>query len=753
VSEINKKDPYEGINFVKRNSNIRNIKGEKIFEEEVEFPDYFTDESVSIVSDKYLCNNSKKKEKSLKELINRVSDTIAIWGKEDKYFSTDEEKEDFNYKLKYFQVHQYFAFNSPVYFNLGLHNKPTSSACFILDIEDDLDSISEITKIETKIFKGGSGSGMNLSKLRSCKEKLSSGGYASGPVSFLKVQDINASEIRSGGALRRSAKMACLDINHPDIIDFITCKKREEKKLQILRSAGLEKKSGKELSDEVFFQNTNISVMLTDKFMESVISDNGWETKYVTTGEISEKFKARELLMKIAELAHETADPGVMYYDNINKWNTCLNDGEIKTSNPCGEFLHISAYGGAACNLASINLKKFIKKNNKEFIFDLETFKDVIRTVITAQDILIDRSAFPTKEIARTSHEYRPLGLGFSNLGATLMYLGLPYDSNAGRNFASLVTALLTGTAYEMSNDLAKIREPFKKFDDNASSFYKVLRQHFDALTDIQADTENSNNILNKLYKSATEQWNKIINLVNKGEKFRNDSCSMAAPTGTISFLMSCDTTGIEPDYSLVKYKVLSAMDGATIKLVNNTVIESLQNLGYSKVDIDMIINSLKKEGHLENSILKKEHLPIFDCASSCGAGKRFISHMGHIKMMAEVQPFLSGAISKTVNLQKDATVQQIYDLYVDAWRLNLKGLTVYRDGSKTFQPLDNIKKEEKSTPPIHKKKELPNDRAAIIHKFNVGSCKGYLTCGLLEDNSLGEIFLTYPKKVRHCLG
>lgn len=1115
VRSINdKKDPYKEIKFVKRQAKIEDKDGNIIFDEEVEFPDTFSDAAVKIVSSKYLCNNAKVKENSIRQMIDRVANTISDWGKKDGYFVNDEEYENFKYKLKYYQINQYFTFNSPIYFNVGIADKPQCSACFLLDVEDNMESIYDNIKLEAAIFKGGSGSGSNLSSLRSSKERVRGGGFAcltgdtiiindhvlnksgiekgqitieeqykrmirgakynlpknircmvndgligvnkiediicngirpvfmietehgykikatanhrflsecdgwkrldeflendkiavngkkrsfgkckrcgrekslfgdysefcgycydckyaiqkgkielnthlqkigeckrcgkvrllrgpkskhcgfcnscagnqhralegseeyeimkknrnikiakikqsddyinhmreinigenspswkgdnaspghaktrwmslypelkditicekcgiegrrievhhndenvynndrenlkvlcvnchqgehvrrrakyiphkqkeitfdkiikivsigneevydiqmkepyhnfiangfvshnSGAVSFLKAADTSAGVIRSGGTLRRSAKLVCIDDIYPDIQKFIHCKENEELKLHMLKESGFVNSDGYEMSDEVFFQNTNISVRLSDEFMEQVEKDGEWWTKYVLTGERCEKFKARNLLKEISEIAWKTADPGVQFSGNINRWNTCANSGEIKTSNPCSEFL--AAPGNLSCNLASINLRKFFYKNNKgDIIFDTKRFKDIVQTIITAQDIIVDNSSYPSRKITKNSHMFRPLGLGYSNLGALLMWLGLSYDSDDGRNIAGLITALLTGIAYDTSNILADKQGSFEKFEENKKPFYKVLNQHYDNQKKLIDNTStiisDKKNIINQISKDVIKIWDDIKSKIDDNRGFRNSQATLLAPTGTTSFMMDCDTFGVEPDYSLIKYKTLSGNKGAIIKTVNNSVREALENLQYSEYDTGRIIEELCSEGHLENSnVLNKNHISIFDTASIPNNGKRCIDYMGHIRMLESVQPFLSGAISKTVNLPSTVTVDDIYKLYLEAWKRGLKGVTVYRDGSKVYQPLRNEKDIKKNIRNECKKCEecepfrlkLPEERDASIHKFSIGTVEGYLTVGKYPSGKIGEIFLTVSKQ------
>jgi ribonucleoside-diphosphate reductase alpha chain len=699
-------------------------------------------------------------------MIDRVSDTITNWGIKDGYF-TVEEAEDFRFKLKYYQSHQYFAFNSPVYFNVGLHDKPQTSACFILKIEDNMESIFDIAKIESMIFKNGSGSGINMSALRSSKEPVSGGGYASGPISFLRAHDTVAGVIKSGGTLRRSAKLVCLNIDHPDIEDFITCKVRDEEKLNILRNNGITARPGYDLSDEVFYQNTNISVRLNNEFMKAVENDDVFWTKYIKTGEKCNKYKARDLLWKIAENAWSHGDPGIQLDDTFNDWNTVAKSERINATNPCGEFSFID---NSSCNLASINLLKFFENN----YFDYKTLRDVVETMIIAQDILIDNSSYPTEEIKNNSIDYRPIGAGYTNFGATLMYLGLPYDSKEGRNIAAALTALLTGIAYQTSNLLATKLGAFKHFKKNKNSFYGVLRKHDNAV--IKLDRTIPTIQIMDLVKDV---WNDIYSIVSNDGLFRNATVSLLAPTGTISSLMLAATTGVEPEFALVRYKTLSGSEGATLKYVNPIIEQTLKNLNYREPDINSIIEHIEEYGSVEScTLIKDEHIPIFDTSLAPKDCNRVIDYMGHVKMCAAIQPFLSMGMSKTINMPNNCTVEDVYNLFIQAWKLGLKGITIYRDGSKTFQVLnvDNkkveteVKQENKQEnkqlkilrkifDPIFKqknipkrdkdgRKKLPDVRPGLIRKFRIGSDEGYLIEGFYPDTGeWGEMFLEISKE------
>lgn len=735
---------YEDIVFVNKEAKIYDKDNNLIFNELIEFPDFYDDNSVNIISSKYLCNSDKVKETSLKQIINRISDTITEWGWEQNYFDTEDEKIKFNNVLKYYQIHQYFAFNSPVYFNLGLRPDPQISACFILNIEDNMDSITDCIKTEAKIFKQGSGSGINLSTLRSSKEQISAGGKASGPVSFLKVMDVNASVIKSGGTLRRSAKMAILNISHPDIEEFIICKKDEEKKLKALIDAGITPKPGCELADEVFFQNTNISVRITNEFMEAVEKDKPFWTKLVNNGENYKEYNARELLLKIAENAWLYADPGIQYHDTVNDWHTCKQDGEITSSNPCGEYIFLN---DSSCNLASLNVLKFYK-NNK---FNIDKYCKVINMIITAQDIIINKAYYPTEKIKQNSIAYRPLGLGYTNLGALLMCMGYAYDSDEGRNIASGITSVLTGQAYLTSSQLANKLGEFSEFKRNKKDMLNIIKKHYDYVIvnrdNMYHQKFHNNNIqeINNIWSISNNIWNKVI----KANKFRNAQTTLIAPTGSISFFMGATTTGMEPEFSHTKYKRLSNSDGAIISLINPLIEISLKNLNYSNEDISNITNDiLLNKPFNEIKLLKDEHKSIFYTTMSTPN----ISPDGHLKMMGAIQPFISGALSKTINLPNNCTINDIYNIYLNGWKLGLKGLTVYRDGSKNFQPLSATKKEEKSNYnkelDIPGRKKLPDERPAINHKFVINNnFKGYLSCGLYDDGSLGEIFIDVAKE------
>lgn len=745
-----KADPYAGINWVERNPVIKDKTGKDVFNEKVIFPDYFTENSVKIVASKYLANSAKRKETSLRDMIDRVSDAITLWALKDGYVDS-KEASDFNYKLKYYHVHQYFAFNSPVYFNIQSNEINQLAACFILSVEDKMDSITDLISQEARIFKRGSGVGVNLSRLRSSREKVRGGGSASGPVSFLKAADTMAGVIRSGGTLRRAAKLACLNVDHPDIIKFINCKDREEEKLRLIKQSGFEPEAGYELSDEVYLQNTNLSVRFSDKFMNAVEEDREWYTKEVLTEKVVDTFKARDLLMTVARHGHATGDPGVFFHDTINKWNPVPDEGEIESSNPCGEWNFLN---NSVCNLAAHNLAKFFTVVNGKVIFDYDSFVDVIRVVTMAQDIFVENSEYPTVKIADTAKKFHAIGHGPSNLGALCMLLGFPYDSEKARYTASVLSSLMTGVAYQVSTELAAKVGTVGWWDNttNRGTMHNILNMH-------RKNTDNIGNtdveFLSKIKDRCCEIWK---DLDDNFRPLRMCSTTLCAPTGTTGFLMGCTGFGIEPIYGNIIYKTLSGQDGASIKYVNDVMVESLLNLGYDRKTVDNIISDI-----VDNDIppesskyLKSEHVAIFDTASAPENGTRVIDYMGHVKMLAAIQPFISSAISKTINMSNDCSVQDVYNLYIDSWKMGLKSLTIYRDGSKTEQvmsskkdqPTDNNVEPTKLSTSVRKK--MPSKRSAEINKFTIhgveGKLEGYITRGLYPNGDLGEVFIELAK-------
>jgi len=737
-----KQDPYEGIVNVKQNAKIFNKDGKEIFSKQVLFPDYFESQDINIVTNKYLCNESKKEETSLFQMIDRVSNEIVKYAKNDKYFEKKQDLNNFEYKLKYYQIKQFFAFNSPVYFNVGLQDKPQSSACFILSIEDSLQSISDVGKQEARIFKRGSGSGINYSKLRSSYETVTGGGTASGPISFLKSHDCLAGVIKSGGTLRRSAKMGILNVEHPDIKSFINCKEKEELKLQIIKESNLFDEKN-DLSNEVYFQNTNTAVQVSDKFMKSAIKKEKYWTKTIKDNKNFKQYYANEILYSIAEQIWKNGDPGLQFRDQINAMHTCKESGDIEASNPCSEFVFLN---DSACNLASINLIKFFDKKHQsdDYLFDFETFEDVIQTVITAQDILVHNSSYPSDKITENSINFRPLGLGFTNLGGLLMKLGIPYDSYEGRTIASGLSALETGIAYVVSQKLAEIKEAFKEYNKNKQCFIKVINKHLESVNMLTEIQPNDNILIQNIKKLNILIWNKI----DLNKPFRNAQVTLIAPTGTISSLMGSTTTGIEPEFSLVKYKRLSELEGSTIKYVNNVLEESLRNLICSEKEVKDALKQIIDEGNVDNvEVLSEKEKRIFD--TSISNGNSCINYMAHVKMLQAVQPFISGSISKTINVPKTISIDEIYNLLIECWKAKLKCVAIYRDGSKSFQPL-TIKKEKKqikSVVKVKKRKKLPLDRNGKIHKFRVGEVKGYIITGLYENGKLGEVFIAVSKQ------
>ena len=725
------KHPYDEVKWVQRKAVIEGSGGKKVFEQgEVEIPEFWSENATNILASKYFRGimNSPQRERSLKQVINRIVNTITAWGLKDGYFDS-EGGEAFKSELIYLLLHQYAAFNSPVYFNVGFEQNPQCSACFILSVEDNMGSILELVKNEAMIFKYGSGSGVNLSKLRSSREHLSGGGISSGPVSFMKPLDAMAGVIRSGGKTRRAAKMVILNVDHPDIEDFIKIKVLEEKKAQALINEGYDGSMDGEAYASVYFQNANNSVRVTDDFMRSVESNGEWSTRFIKSGEVCKTYRAQELMRIIAEAAHDCGDPGLQFDTTINEWNTCKESGRINASNPCSEFMFIE---NTSCNLASLNLIKFLKN---DLTFDVESFEHAVRIVLTAQEIVVDNASYPTKEMTENSKKFRPLGIGYSNAGGLLMNLGIPYDSEEGRLYMAAITSIMTGYSYVVSSKLAVMKGPFQEYEKNKSSFLSVIKKHAEHSQMFKSKTGGNQN----LFSEAYEVWNEAYESGLKNG-FRNAQVSLLAPTGTISFLMDCQTTGIEPEIALVKYKWL--VGGGVIKTINEMVPKSLQTLGYSKAEIEKITEYIKEKGTIEGApYLRSEHLPVFDCAFKAQNGKRSISWEGHVKMLSAIQPFLSGAISKTVNMDKDSTVEDVENVYMTAWRLGLKSIAIYRDGSKSLQPITTTIKSET------KRRKLGEERQSITHKFSISGHEGYLTVGLYDDGSPGELFVTMSRQ------
>jgi ribonucleoside-diphosphate reductase alpha chain len=742
-------DPFDEVEWELRAAVIGNEKGQVVFEQrDVEMPRFWSQQATNIVVSKYFRGTmgTPERERSVKQLIGRVVQTIAEWARRQHYFKSDVDVQAFSDDLKHLLVYQKGAFNSPVWFNCGFEKAPQCSACFINSVSDTMDSILTLARTEGMLFKFGSGTGSNLSQIRSSRELLAGGGTASGPVSFMKGYDAFAGVIKSGGKTRRAAKMVILNADHPDIIDFINCKVEEEKKAWALIDAGYDGSFTGTAYGSVFFQNSNNSVRVTDEFMRAVLDDNTWQTRAVTSGEVLDTYKAREMMRLIAEGTWVCGDPGMQFDTTVNEWHTCPVTDRINASNPCSEYMFLD---DSACNLASLNLMKFVGDNGE---LDVNAFKAAVRTFITAQEILVDNSSYPTKAIEKNSHAYRPLGLGYANLGALLMSRGLPYDSDQGRDYSAAITALMTGEAYAQSARVARDHGgPFTGYEANREPFLRVMRKHRDAMRDV-----NSKLVPSDLFHAARSSWDQAVEL---GEQFgyRNAQSTVLAPTGTIGFMMDCDTTGVEPDIALVKYKKL--VGGGLMKIVNTTVPMALTKLGYNDEQVAEIIAFIDEHETIEGApYLKDQHLPVFDCAFKAAKGQRSIHYMGHIKMMGATQPFISGAISKTVNVPKEATVDEIMQAYLESWKLGAKAISIYRDGSKRTQPLNTSR--DKAVPsaqavaeaavaamPRPVRRRLPDERHSITHKFDIAGHEGYITVGLFEDGQPGEIFLVMAKE------
>ncbi|MFK5645252.1 vitamin B12-dependent ribonucleotide reductase [Ornithinimicrobium sp. LYQ121] len=737
--------PYDQVTWEKRDIVQTNWKsGETIFEQRgVEFPDFWSVNASTIVTTKYFRGavGTPERESGLKQLVDRVVLTYVRAGKENGYFGTDEDAEVFEHELTYALIHQIFSFNSPVWFNVGTASPQQVSACFILSVDDSMDSILNWYKEEGFIFKGGSGAGLNLSRIRSSKELLSSGGTASGPVSFMRGADASAGTIKSGGATRRAAKMVVLDVDHPDIEEFIETKAAEEHKIRALRDAGFDMDLGGKDIVSVQYQNANNSVRVTDEFMNAVEEGREFGLTSRKDGSVIQTVDAKTLFDKMAKAAWECADPGIQYDDTINAWHTNPETGRITASNPCSEYMSLD---NSSCNLASLNLLKFLRDDDT---FDVETYQAVVELVITAMDISICFADFPTDPIGETTRNYRQLGIGYANLGALLMATGHGYDSEGGRALAASITSLLTGAAYKRSAELAEVVGPYNGYARNADAHKRVMRKHQSANDEVRTlHTMDA-----QIHRAATKAWDEVVRL---GEKhgYRNAQASVLAPTGTIGFMMDCDTTGIEPDFSLVKFKKL--VGGGSMQIVNQTVPRALNNLGYTQETSEAVVEYIAEHGHVIDAPgLRTEHYEVFDCAM----GARSIQPMGHVKMMAAVQPFLSGAISKTVNLPESATVEEIEEVYLQGWKLGLKALAVYRDACKVGQPLSDgkeAKSDKKDEAPVEKvieyrpvRKRLPKRRSSQTTSFAVGGAEGYLTAGTYDNGELGELFLKFGKQ------
>jgi len=735
--------PFDAIEWELRSARISSEKGEVVFEQhDCEVPASWSQLATNVVVSKYFRGptGTPERECSVKQLIHRVVSRICEWGSKGDYFHTQADARTFADELTYLLVNQMASFNSPVWFNLGVEGTPQqASACFINSVDDSMESIMELAKTEAMLFKGGSGAGSNLSKIRSSREELRGGGMASGPVSFMKGFDAFAGVIKSGGKTRRAAKMAILNIDHPDIEEFINSKSAEERKAWSLIEAGYDGSFNvpNGAYDAVFFQNANHSVRVTDAFMQSAELNGDWNTKAVTTGQVMGTLKARDLLYEMAEAAHICGDPGIQYDTTINRWNPVKSSGRINASNPCSEYMFLD---DTACNLASLNLMAFLGDDGE---FRVDDLRRAVALMILAQEILVDPADYPTPQIARNSHLFRSLGLGYANLGALLMTLGLPYDSDQGRNLAAAITSLMCAQAYLTSAQLAEAMRPFPRYRANRKPFLEVVGMHRAATSAIPAD-----GVPGDLLTASEEAWRQALEL-GKRCGYRNAQVTVLAPTGTIAFMMDCDTTGVEPDIALVKYKKL--VGGGLLKIINGSVHMALERLGYEKEVVDGILRYVDEMETIEGAPgLKQEHLPIFDCAFRPESGTRSIQWMAHLRMMGAVQPFLSGAISKTVNLPEEASVEDIVQAYTEGWKLGLKALAVYRDGSKRTQPLTAGKHGAAGrggliAEPMRRK--LEDERQALTHKFSIAGHEGYLTVGLYREGMPGEIFLRMAKE------
>ena len=732
--------PYDEIEWERRDAVIPNFKeGGNAFEQrDVEFPTSWSQNATNIVAQKYFRGTlgTPQRETSVRQLVGRVVDTITGWGKEGGYFATDRDAQIFAEELTHLLVNQKAAFNSPVWFNLGVPDMAAQcSACFILAVDVHMTSILNWYVEEGVIFKGGSGSGINLSTLRSSKERVTGGGTASGPVSFMRGADASAGTIKSGGKTRRAAKMVILNADHPDIRDFIWCKAQEERKARALRDAGFDMDLDGRDSHSIQYQNANNSARVTDEFMHAYENDQDWKLKTVTTGEAVDTVRARELMREIAQAAWECADPGMQFDTTINEWHTCPASGRINASNPCSEYMHLD---NSACNLASLNLMRFVDEGGN---FDVASFKHAVEIVFTAQEIIVGPSDYPTQRIAENARAYRQLGLGYANLGALLMARGLPYDSDAGRAWAGAITALMTGHAYRTSARIADAMGPFEGYPPNADAMLRVIRKHRAAADEIDGDL-----VPEALLSAAKNAWDEAV-VLGEAHGFRNAQATVLAPTGTIGLMMDCDTTGIEPELALVKTKKL--VGGGTMQFVNQTVPRALERLGYAKEEIDDIVGYIAEQNSVgEAPHLRPEHYAVFDTAM----GDRAIHYMGHVRMMAAAQPFISGAISKTVNMPEHVTVEEVEQLLVESWRLGLKAVAIYRDNCKVAQPLSADKKAEATqAQPVELgqpvRRRLPRSRPSITTKFEVADAEGYITASSYPDDGLGEIFLKTSKQ------
>jgi ribonucleoside-diphosphate reductase alpha chain len=741
-------DPYSTLDWERRDAVIQGEGGKVVFEQNnVEFPASWSQLATNVVTSKYFRGplETPQRETSVRQLIGRVVGTIVNWGDETGYFADREDRDTFSDELTHLLLGQQACFNSPVWFNVGVEPHPQCSACFILSVDDTMDSILDWYRREGVIFKGGSGSGVNLSRIRSSKESLAGGGTASGPVSFMKAADASAGVIKSGGKTRRAAKMVVLNVDHPDVLDFIDCKANEEKKAWTLIDAGYDPSIDGEAYGSIFFQNANNSVRVTDEFMQAVVDDKEWSTRNVMDGEVAESHRARDVWRKISDAAHFCGDPGLQFDTTINDWHTCPNSGRINASNPCSEYMHLD---NSACNLSSLNLMKFVTDDGK---FQVDDFRHAVDIMITAQDMVIDKSSYPTEEIGENARTYRELGLGYANLGAMLMAQGLAYDSDAGRAYAGAITSLMCGEAYLQSGRVAQAKGPYGGYAQNRQPQLRVIDKHREKSRSIDSAL-----VPLDLLSASRDVWDEALELGGE-QGVRNSQVTVLAPTGTIAFMMDCDTTGVEPDIALVKYKKL--VGGGMLKFVNQTVPTALKRLGYETAQIQNILEYIDEQETIEGADdLKSEHLEIFDCAFKPRQGVRSIEPSGHLRMMGAVQPFLSGAISKTVNMPHDATVEQIEGAYLDAWRLGLKAVAVYRDGCKRTQPLNTSEDPESSKPATGAvsamtevgqavRRRLPVDCASHRHKFEIAGHEGYIHLGFYDDGTPGELFIKMAKE------
>jgi ribonucleoside-diphosphate reductase alpha chain len=736
-------DPADEMSWEYRSAAITGEDGKVVFEQKnIEVPKSWSMLATNVVASKYFRGQpgTPDRETSVRKLVARVVDTLTRWGDVGGYFAGAEDKAAFHAELTHLLLRQKLAFNSPVWFNVGVEEHPQCSACFINSVEDSMDSILKLARTEGMLFKYGSGTGSNLSPIRSSREVLKGGGTASGPVSFMKGFDAFAGVIKSGGKTRRAAKMVILNSDHPDILEFIRCKVGEEKKAHALIDAGYDPSFNGEAYSSVFFQNSNNSVRVTDDFMKAVTEDRAWNTHAIVDGSVCDTHRARDIFREIADATWKCGDPGLQFDTMVNAWHTCPNTDRINASNPCSEYMFLD---DTACNLSSLNLLHFRTIDGE---FDVEAFKHAVNVALLGQEIIVGFSRYPTERITQNSFDFRPLGLGFANLGALLMASGLPYDSDAGRCYAGAVTSLMAGQAYAQSARIAESMGAFAGYAANAEPMLAVMRKHRKAAYQLPIATDA------RLFAAQKAVWDDALQL-GEAHGYRNSQVTVLAPTGTIGFMMDCDTTGIEPDIALIKYKKL--VGGGMLKIVNQTVPPALSKLGYTNAQRDSIVAYLDKNDTIEGAPhLKAEHLPVFDCAFQAAKGTRSIHYMGHIKMMSAAQPFLSGAISKTVNLPNNATVEDIEMAYLESWKAGLKAVAVYRDGCKRSQPL-NTKLDDKKVgvsavqTVVERvaRKRLPDERRAVTHKFSIAGHEGYLTVGMYDDGTPGELFITMAKE------